>query len=546
MEERKFFKENAVYQIYPRSFCDSNGDGIGDLKGIISKLDYLKDLGIGIIWLSPVYPTPNVDFGYDISDYMNINPEYGTLADFDELVAEAKKRGIRIVMDLVVNHTSSEHPWFKASKDPSSPYRDYYIWREGKNNNTLPPNNWTSCFTGPAWTYDKEAKMWYLHLFTPGQPDLNWKNPKVLEEVEKILNFWLDRGVYGFRCDVINQIYKTTLQDGKDNLIHMRVGLPYYLNQQGNHDILHQIYQDVLSKRETMTVGECDMVDYEEARKFTTEELDMVFTFVHEEEKNHFFRPAVPRRFRKEEWKKIIVGWQTHHDWNANYLENHDQRRSINKFGDPKKYPWESGKMLCLLNLFLRGTPFIYEGEEIGMRDYPSLDWSRVTDIVPLNVRKLTKNIPIPQRDKDELCFDFDRDNARSPVQWDDTANAGFSSAEKTWLPVNGNYKDINVAKQEKDPSSLLSFYKEALKIRKAHPTLSYGSIHFYKAAKGVMMFSREDDDGKYLAVINLTKHAKTAVLPALGQILLSVYPDAFVREKMKLRPFEAILVKSA
>jgi oligo-1,6-glucosidase len=547
MEEKRFFKENAVYQIYPRSFCDSNGDGIGDLKGIISKLDYLQSLGIGIIWLSPVYPSPNFDYGYDISNYKDINPEFGTLADMDNLIAEAKKRGIRIVMDLVVNHTSSAHPWFKASMDPKSPYHDYYIWRKGKNNNLLPPNNWTSNFTGPAWTYVKETDEWYLHLFTPQQPDLNWNNPKVLDEVESILRFWLDRGVYGFRCDVINEIYKSSLADGKDNFFHMLVGKEYFVNQEGTFKILRQLKSDVLSKYDTMTVGETGVLTYDDAKKFTTDALDMVFSFDHVLLQFHKLLPTVPKKYKPDREKRILIGWQTHHDWNANYFENHDQLRCLNKFGDIGKYRLESGKMIASLVVFQRGTPYIYEGQEIGMVDYPYEGYNPTasSDIVPQGIYSLIRKLHLPQKAAKHMAYYYDRDNARKPMQWDTSVNGGFSSGKSVWRPVGPEYVDINAAQAVNDPNSIFNYYKAALKLRKEHPVLSYGSIEFLKSKKDVMAFYRAGEQERLLVLVNLSGKKRKTGLKLQGQVLLSNYlEDRSGHVLNSLKPYETVLVK--
>src|SRR5574344_1639089 len=313
--DNKYFRSNAVYQIWPRSFCDSNGDGIGDLNGITSKLDYLAELGIGIIWLSPVYRSPNFDYGYDISDYMSINPEFGTMDDMDLLIAEAKKRNIRIVMDLVVNHTSDQHRWFVLSKQKDSPYHAFYYWRKGKKDNTLPPNNWTSNFGGPAWTYVPEVEEWYLHLFAKEQPDLDWHNPEVLKEVERILRFWLDKGIYGFRCDVINQIWKESLEDGKKT--PWVIGTEHYLMREGNHAILRKINEDVFSHYDCMTVGETYNVDLPNAQKFTDHELDMVFQFEHTSV-DKWILPIFVKRYRPKKMKQILVKWQKGLGWNAN------------------------------------------------------------------------------------------------------------------------------------------------------------------------------------------------------------------------------------
>jgi oligo-1,6-glucosidase len=387
---------------------------------------------VGIIWLSPVYRSPNADFGYDISDYRDINPDYGTLADMDRLIAEAKSRDIRIVMDLVVNHTSDEHRWFVESKKKDSSYRDYYYWREGKSNNTLPPNNWTSNFGGSAWTYVPEAGAWYLHIFGKKQPDLNWHNPKVLEEVESLLRFWLDRGIYGFRCDVINQIWKESLADGKKT--PYIIGSEHYLMKDGNHLILQKLYQDVFSHYDSMTVGETYNVDFKNARRFTDHELDMCFQFDHMNvDKGKL--PIWQKRYKPKKLKKILFDWQREVDWNANYMENHDQRRSLGRFGDTGKYWRESAMMLATMLVTLRGTPYIYQGEEIGMTDYPMFTPEKYVDPVNTYTYRLLRKYHFSTRLSMKWVQNFNRDNARIPMQWSSAPQAGFSTSKTTWLP---------------------------------------------------------------------------------------------------------------
>jgi oligo-1,6-glucosidase len=535
MDQEHFYLDNAVYQIYPRSFCDSNGDGIGDLQGIISKLDYLSQLGVKILWLSPIYPSPNCDYGYDISDYKAINPEYGTMEDFEMLIKETEKRGMKIVMDLVVNHTSDLHPWFKASMDPSSPYHDYYIWRKGKKNNKLPPNNWTSMFTGPAWTYVPKTDMWYLHLFTPAQPDLNWHNQKVMDEVEDILSFWLSKGVYGFRCDSINIIYKNDLEDSNVSMGVTARGLDKYMNTQGNHAILHKWYEDIFSKGDHIVIGETNNVTYQDVNRFNKEECSMCFEFTH----------VSKAHYKPQNFIKIIRGWQENVEWNANYLENHDQNRSIPKYGDAKHYYKQTGKALCLLNLLLRGTPFIYQGEEIGMLNYPKLDWSVTKDVVPFNIRKIAKHYLIPYCFVKKFCYDHDRDNERMPMQWSSKTMAGFTSSSSSWLPIGPDYKKINVEDNLKDPDSILNFYKKVLKLREEHACLRRGKIAFDdRVPSGVISFLREDEKEKIRVVINLTKHVKRINLVGV-KALASNYVQTS-EDYTSLRPYEALAYLSA
>jgi oligo-1,6-glucosidase len=543
--EAKFFQTHAVYQIYPRSFCDSNGDGIGDIPGIISKLDYLKDLGVGILWLSPVYASPNADYGYDVSDYRAINPDFGTMADMDRLIAEAKSRGIRIVMDLVVNHTSDEHKWFVESKKPTSPYRDYYYWKEGKSNNTLPPNNWTSNFGGSAWTYVPESGAWYLHIFGKKQPDLNWHNPKVLEEVEGILRFWLDKGIYGFRCDVINQIWKDSLADGKKTAY--LIGSEHYLMKEGNHVILQRLYQDVFSHYDCMTVGETYNVDYKNARRFTDHELDMCFQFDHMEHVDKGKLPIWTKRYHPGKLKKILFAWQKELDWNANYMENHDQRRSLGRFGDTGKYWKESATMLALMLLSLRGTPFIYEGEELGMIDYPMFTPETYKDPVNTTIYNLLRHYHFPRKIALKWVQNFNRDNARTPMQWSNAPQAGFSSAKTTWLPINPSYPKINAESEKADPSSILSFYKKMIALRNNDPVLTFGDFGPMATKGSIMAYFRSYNGAMEFVLLNLT--GKRQMLPRAirsmrGQVIISNYLGAGFTFKKSLRPYEALIAR--
>ena len=542
--DHKFFQNQIVYQIYPRSFCDSNGDGIGDIPGIISKLDYLKKLGVGILWLSPVYKTANADFGYDVSDYYSINPEYGTMQDMLRLIDEAKRKGIRIVMDLVVNHTSDEHEWFQSSIHPDSPYRDFYYWRKGKKNNTEAPNNWTSNFGGSAWTYVPEANAYYLHVFGKKQPDLDWHNPKVLDEVEKILRFWLDKGVYGFRCDVINQIWKEDLNDGKKSL--WVTGQEKYLMKEENHRILRQIYEDVFSKYDCMVVGETYNVDFKNARRFTDKELDLAFQF-DTVNSDRFLVPIFKTKFKPKKFKKTFFDWQRELDWNTLFLENHDQPRSLNRFGDTKKYFKESAKELAMILLTLRGTPFLYQGEEIGMTDYPLFQPEEYKDPVNFWLLDLLPKFHFSKKKTLQLIHNCNRDNARTPMQWGKGENADFTSGDETWLPVNPNYPEINVEVEEKDPDSILSFYRQLIQFRKEEPALLYGTFEPIKTKGSIMAFYRSYQGEMLFVLLNLTK--KNQRLPhkissLVGQVLFSNYSHAGFTFKKRLRPYEGLIVK--
>jgi oligo-1,6-glucosidase len=546
MSELKPWQNHAVYQIYPRSFCDSNGDGIGDIPGIISKLDYLKELGVGILWLSPIYCSPNDDMGYDVSDYKAINPEYGTMEDFDRLIAEAKKRGLRIVMDLVVNHTSDEHRWFKESQKKDSPYCDYYYWREGKKNNTLPPNNWTSMFPGPAWEFVPEVGLWYLHLYGKKQPDLNWHNPKVLEEVESILRFWLDKGVYGFRCDVINQIYKESLEDGKGHSLSGR-GIEHYLMTEGNHKILKTLQADVFSHYDCVVIGETFKVDIPNGKRFLAGEMNMFFQF-DAMGLDKGVNPLWAKKFSPKKFMAVLYHWQQGVDWNANYLENHDQRRSISRFGDPRHYWKESGKMLGLLNFTLRGTPFVYEGEELGMLNYPYKEKpGEYQDVCCDFLAASFKKFHFPKRLAINFIDTYNRDHARSPMQWDSSLNAGFSSTEqKCWLPLNPNFLRVNAASEQKDPDSIYHFYQTLMKARLQNSALNLGEFLPLKGNSHVFAYRRKDQSQSLLVLLNFSKKAHR--IPRRlrikeGTLLLSNYADTSLTKLVKLRPFEALLI---
>ncbi len=541
----KYFQQEAVYQVYCRSFCDSNGDGIGDIPGIISKLDYIKSLGVGIIWLNPIYVSPQFDIGYDVADYYSINPEYGTMEDFDRLLLEAKKRGLRIVMDLVVNHTSDQHPWFIASKDPKSPYHDYYIWKKGKKNNKKPPNNWTSMFSGPAWTYCPENDLWYLRLYAKEQPDLNWHNPKVLEEVENILRFYLDKGVYGFRCDVINQIYKNTYEDGKGHSPTAR-GKEHYLMTEGNHQILRAFYDDVFSKYDCMVVGETYEVDVENGIRFlANHEMDMFFQF-DSMGVDRAWLPIFKRPFSATRFKDILYGWQKTVDWNANYFENHDQLRSVDRFGD-LRYWKPSAKALALLLFGLRGTPFVFQGQEIGMVNPADQDPKDSRDVSAHMVDALMKKMLFPKGMRKKLVGRFDRDKARTPMQWDDSVSAGFSTNQETWIPVNPRYPEINVALEEKDPDSILHFYRRIIELHKKEEALHLGAFHPIPTKGDLLAFSRDLRGQSFLFLINLGKKNVKLPLPLqglCGHIVLSNYPDSSLEGLATLRPYESLLLQ--
>ena len=531
MKTTKWWESGTVYQIYPRSFQDSNQDGIGDLKGVISRLDYLIDLGIDIIWLSPVYQSPNDDNGYDISDYLSIHPEYGTMEDMEMLIAEVNKRGIKIIMDLVINHTSDEHPWFIASKQHDSKYRDFYIWRDK-------PNNWTSFFGGPAW--DKIGDAYYLHLFSKKQPDLNWNNPEVMKEIQHVMHFWLKKGIHGFRCDVINIIYKSSLDDGKKRFV--LVGKEHYHSQKGCHEILKTLRKEVMDHYDAFTVGETVMVSTSQANDLILperKELDMVFSFEHMETdqiNNKWFRT----KFKPNKWMKVIAKWQQEVYWNANYMENHDQTRSVSRFGDDKKYRVQSAKMLAAINLTLKGTPYIYEGQEIGMTnvDFKSMD--EFKDVETHRIDAIAKKLHFPKKLRWKMMMRSSRDHARTPMQWN--SQGGFSESTP-WIRMNSNYQTINVEDSLKDPQSILHFYKKLIQLRKNNDTLIKGSFKPLYMKKDIFIYQREFKNSTYVIVSNMSKRYQKMPLVIHGKIISSNVNRNDFSDRI-LKPYESIIIE--
>ena len=548
----QWWKDRIAYQVYPRSFQDSAGtefpnDGVGDIPGIISRLDEIKDLGVGIIWLSPVYKSPDADNGYDISDYCSIDPKFGTMTDMERLFAEAAKRDIKIIMDLVINHTSDEHEWFQQSRDPESPYRDYYIWHKPKitpNGKRLPPNNWRGFFMGDVWEYDEKSGEYYLHLFDKKQPDLNYKNPKVIEEIKSILRFWLDRGAAGFRCDVINIIYKTSLDDGKKSAAVR--GMEHYKCQEGNHEILRELRRDVLDHYDCFTVGETVMVDLDEAKLLCDsdrKELDMLFYFEHLEvdrRVSHF----IPKKFYASKLLKVVTKWQQGLEWNAVYLENHDQARIVSHFGSAP-YWQRSAKMLALFEMTLRGTPFIYQGQEIGMTNFHFKSLNELDDVMSHGVDALMKKLGIPGFLRWKWIKASSRDNARTPVQWDDSANAGFSSSP-AWLEVNPNYKYINYAAQKNDPDSVLNFYKTAITFRQQSECLKYGEFIPLYADNKLMIYQRRLANEIYTIALNFSSRKMKLPKKAAGFLKGEIIISNTGKKTCDgiLLPWEGVLVK--
>lgn len=534
----KWWKERIVYQIYPRSFKDSNNDGMGDIKGIIEKLDDLKALGVGIIWLSPVYKSPQKDNGYDVADYYNIYPKFGTMADMDKLIDEAQKRDIKLVMDLVINHTSDQHEWFEKSRNQIEPYTDYYIWRDGVNGKN--PNNWTSFFAGDAWTFDEVRNQYYLHLFIKEQPDLNYHNPLVLEEVKKILRFWLDKGISGFRCDVINIIYKTTLDNGKKQLVLK--GLEHYLSQQGNHEILQELRRDVFDSYDCFTVGETVLVTPKTAHDLCgkdRKELDMIFSFEHMEA-DQFYIKWFKRKFSSKRFSQTLSTWQKELEWNANYFENHDQLRSVSRFGDDKHYWFESATMLSTFLLTLKGTPFIYQGQEIGMTNFDFTSMNQIRDVESHNVYKFLRKLFIPKWYLWKMIKRSSRDNVRTPYQWSNTKNGGFSTTTP-WIDVNHNYTSINLESQKNHSNSVWTYYQKMISLRNTNKTLIYGDFKDLLITRHVFVFERFDQNTRYIIAINFSKNQRK--INFTGDVIISNYNTPIFQKT--LQPFEAIVLKS-
>lgn len=553
--EKKWWKECVVYQIYPRSFKDSNGDGIGDLNGITEKMDYLQELGVDVIWLSPVYQSPNDDNGYDISDYQAIMEEFGTMEDFDRMLAAAHEHGLKLVMDLVVNHTSDEHPWFVESrKSVDNPYRDYYIWRparEGKE-----PNNWGSCFSGPAWEYDQETDEYYLHLFSKKQPDLNWDNPNVRQEVFDMMNWWLDKGVDGFRMDVISLISKKPdLPDGK-------AGINGYasFNEPANgphvHEYLREMREKVLNRADTITVGECSGVTLEEAKQYASadgKELNMVFQFEHMDVDADGTNKWTDKRMDLRDMKAVLTKWQKGLEdiaWNSLFWENHDQPRSVSRYADDgPEYRELSAKMLATCLHMIQGTPYIYQGEELGMTNAPFEDVSDFRDLDSINAyRELVEEQKVfSHQEMMKYLRKKSRDNARTPFQWDDTEQAGFTTG-KPWIMVNPNYREVNAARQMEDPDSVFHYYQKLIRLRKEHEIVVYGTYDLLlPESKEIYMYTRTWKDEKLLVVCNFSGDTVKVELPEEfgdAEVLISNYKDVNVQIEMEARPYEAFVMR--
>ena len=544
MNNKQWYKDKVFYQIWPRSFKDGNGDGMGDLIGVYEKLDYIKSLGCDGIWFSPLYPSPGVDCGYDISDYMDIAQEFGGMEAFQKVLDGAHERGMKVIMDLVVNHTSTEHEWFKKSRQKIEPYTDYYIWRPAKPNGKL-PNNWDSLFEGKAWAWDEVRQEYYMHLFAVQQADLNMDNPLVREEVKKVLKFWLDKGVDGFREDVITFISKKEgLPD--DYIMPASKGFNYFNHGPHLHEYLAEFKADVFSKYDCMTLAEAPMVTPKVALKYIDETaepvLDMMIQFA-TQEADCLFTDFNHMPFSLRKLKRAYSSWQNGlagKGWNMLYIENHDHPRMVSRYGS-EKFRVESAKMLAVSYLFLKGTPFIYQGQEIGMSNWYPSDPEMYEDV---QTRWQYENVGTKKSPEKRLerLWNGSRDSARTPVQWDDSENAGFTTGTP-WFYVNDNYKEVNVDAQEKDEHSILNFYREAIKLRKELSCVRHGDYKEYgKYSSTLYTYSREDEKQKILVVCSFSENNENWKVPAefdlnSAELVLCNYEKT---KSFVLQPYEA------
>ena len=557
-----WWQKSVVYQIYPRSFMDSNGDGIGDLQGIISKLDYLRNLGVDVIWLSPFYASPNADNGYDISDYQKIMEEFGTMEDFDELLKEAHQRNLKIIIDMVVNHSSDEHEWFKKSKAGIEPYRNYYIWRKGVDGKE--PNNWRSNFSGSAWTYSEERQEYYLHLFHKKQPELNWQCAELRNEIYRMMNWWLDKGVDGFRLDVINYIGKNPeFPDGvigKDGLGDF---VPYAVNLPISHDYIKEMNSQVWHNREgILTVGETPFASTDDAVQYScldNTELNMVFQFEHMDLDNaEDGSKWSDRRIPLLELKRNFSNWQRKlygKAWNSLYWCNHDQPRVVSRLGNDTDTWWnKSAKMLATCLHFMQGTPYVYQGEELGMTNYPFSDIRDFRDVESINAyHEYTETLHVDSDKMISYLRNKSRDNARTPMQWDETDEAGFTTGVP-WMPVNPNYKVINAAAQIGDEDSVYNYYLKLISLRKEHPIIVNGDFELVgEDDADVFVYLRHWKDQILWVACNFTDRMQKIVSPSSNHaeyrkwhVICDNYSpsgDAFEKDQIELQPYEAVAV---
>ena len=549
-EKKAWWKEAVIYQIYPRSFADSNGDGIGDLNGITAHLDYLETLGIDVIWLSPVYKSPNDDNGYDISDYRDIMDDFGTMEDFDRLLAEAHRHHIKIVMDLVVNHTSDEHAWFiesRSSKD--NPHRDYYIWKEPKNGKE--PNNWGSCFGGSAWELDERTGMYYLHCFSKKQPDLNWENPKVRDEVFDMMNWWCEKGIDGFRMDVISMISKDqSYPDGPvEDGLYGSFG-PYVCNGPRVHEFLQEMNNRVLSHYDLLTVGEAAGVTIDEAKKYANSdgtELGMVFQFEHVDLVKSPIGKWTDQKPQLTDFRRVMNKWQYELEgkaWNSLFLDNHDQPRVVSRFGnDSEAYRVISAKMLATCLHMMKGTPYIYQGEELGMTNVYFDKLEDYRDIESINAfHQYVDSGIVKAEDMMRYLKEISRDNARTPMQWDDSKNAGFTDGTP-WINVNPNYKEINAKAAVADPDSVFHYYQELIKLRHTLPIIVYGKFQgLLDDSETIYAYERHLDGQVLTVACNFTDQEQDCTLfdDLAGEELISNYKE---HKAGKLQPYEARVI---
>lgn len=547
-----WWKEGVVYQIYPRSFYDSDNDGVGDIQGIIKKLDYIKSLGVDIIWLCPVYKSPNDDNGYDISDYYGIMDEFGTMADFDELLAEMKKRGLRLVMDLVANHTSDEHSWFLESrKDQTNDKRDYYIWKDGDGDKE--PNNWLSFFSGSAWKKDELTGQYYLHLFTKKQPDLNWENPNVRQEVYKVMKYWLDKGIDGFRMDVISVISKRNYDNSPYENFNDTIK-NVYANGPEIHNYLQEMNQEVMSKYDMMTVGEGPGISLENGLEYVhvdRKELNMVFHF------DHMFIDHGPGgkfdvvHYDFIHFKSIFTKWDEllkDKGWGSVFLGNHDFPRIVSRFGNDGEFREKSAKLLAVMLLSLRGTTYIYQGDEIGMTNvaFDSIEDYRDVETINAYQEEVVEN----GRNFDDFLKAVHyqgRDNVRTPVQWSSADNGGFTKGNP-WIKVNPNYKEINIAAQEDNPDSILNFYRQMIRFRKENPTLVYGDFKMIEPNhKELFLYQRTDEEGKFLITLNFSDHPVSYQYDNAESlnVVVNNYDDVSIQgDQIEFKPWQSIVFK--
>ncbi len=547
---KKWWKEAVAYQIYPRSFMDLNNDGIGDLRGIISKLDYLKELGIDVIWICPIYKSPNDDNGYDISDYQDIMSDFGTMDDFNVLLSEIHKRDMKIIMDLVINHTSDEHPWFIESRSSKeNPKRDWYIWREGKDNKE--PNNWESIFKGSVWEYDENTNEYYLHLFSKKQPDLNWKNKEMRNEIYNMINWWLDKGIDGFRLDAISHINKEdglVDMDNPNNLEYVP-SFEKHMNVDGIHEYLKELKENTFSKYDIMTVGEANGVKAEQAIDWVGEndgKFNMLFQFEHIDLWNS-------SEFNLPNLKKVWNRWQVNLEndgWNALFIENHDVTRVVSAWGDDTKFLKESAKALGLVYFMHKGTPFIYQGQEIGMTNVKFNDITEYNDIRSINEYNQLINQGMSKKDALDHIWITSRDNTRTPMQWDNSLNAGFSKSNP-WISVNPNYRSINVKEQLEDSDSILNFYKKMIKLKKSSECLIYGKYNLIlEDDTNIFAYERILNDEKFLVICNLKSESSNYKYEPLTlkyeNLILSNYNVDAHKDlnNFELKPWEARLYK--